>query len=257
VTMENHERNHDSTNLTCHGSNLLPSTRREQILAASRPSSPFVYSKPISNGLNSTSVLREESQMTSHLHNGIESLKANESTLIKSSLLSTGLQIMKNGTLLFQRQRLFLEQLKQQGRLLPPPSGWQHGEELREQSPLFSRTEQENSKTTPSISRTSLQQRIYQDTVGSSNMTSQLGISSVEVNKHYSPIVSLYSAIVMPDGVQYASNNRRLQSRGKTELCNRFNNKGCHASTCRYKHACKTCGSSNHGKSSCNSPTKD
>jgi len=69
--------------------------------------------------------------------------------------------------------------------------------------------------------------------------------------------VSLYSAIVMPDGVQYTSSNRRLQSRGKTELCNRFNDKGCHASTCRYKHACRTCGSSNHGRTSCNSPTKD
>jgi hypothetical protein len=69
--------------------------------------------------------------------------------------------------------------------------------------------------------------------------------------------VSLYSAIVMPDGVQYASGSRKPPLRGKTEICNRFNDKGCHASTCRYRHTCKTCGSTNHGRSSCNSPSKD
>jgi len=40
----------------------------------------------------------------------------------------------------------------------------------------------------------------------------------------------LYSAIVMPDGVQYASRGRKTHpTRGKTATCNRFNDKGCNS----------------------------
>jgi hypothetical protein len=42
--------------------------------------------------------------------------------------------------------------------------------------------------------------------------------------------VSLYSAIVMPDGIQYGS--QRGTVRKREELCNRFNDKGCKATNC-------------------------
>jgi hypothetical protein len=67
--------------------------------------------------------------------------------------------------------------------------------------------------------------------------------------------VSLYSAIVMPDGVQYG--NQRGPTRKREELCNRFNDKGCKASNCRYRHACKACGSTAHGKHNCNAATRN
>jgi hypothetical protein len=62
--------------------------------------------------------------------------------------------------------------------------------------------------------------------------------------------ISLYSAIVLPDGIQY-SGSQRNQARKKSEICNRFNDKGCKAQNCRYRHACKTCGSTAHGKAAC------
>ena len=65
--------------------------------------------------------------------------------------------------------------------------------------------------------------------------------------------MSLYSAIVLPDGVQY-SGGQKSQPR-KTEICIRFNNKGCSAPNCRYRHACNNCGNSSHGKSACVAPT--
>jgi hypothetical protein len=74
----------------------------------------------------------------------------------------------------------------------------------------------------------------------------------------YNKFGSLYSAIVMPDGVQYASGGRKAQTtRGKTEICNRFNDKGCSGTGCRYRHVCKTCGASNHGKSTCGTTQKN
>jgi len=41
---------------------------------------------------------------------------------------------------------------------------------------------------------------------------------------------SLYSAIVMPDGIQYG--NQQGTMRRREELCNRFNDKGCKATNC-------------------------
>jgi len=69
---------------------------------------------------------------------------------------------------------------------------------------------------------------------------------------------ALYSAIVLPDGVQYANGGRRsLQPRGKVEICNRFNGKGCTSTSCRYRHACKNCGSTTHGQAACGAATKN
>ena len=68
---------------------------------------------------------------------------------------------------------------------------------------------------------------------------------------------SLYLAIVMPDGIQYAGGSQKPQAaKGKAEICNRFNDKGCNSASCHYKHSCKTCGSSEHGKTACRSATK-
>jgi hypothetical protein len=72
-----------------------------------------------------------------------------------------------------------------------------------------------------------------------------------------SRFMSLYSATVLPDGVQYTYSGRKPQNRGKTEICNRFNDKGCNGPSCRYRHVCKGCGSSSHGKTACGSPTKN
>jgi len=69
---------------------------------------------------------------------------------------------------------------------------------------------------------------------------------------------SLYSAIVLPDGVQYANGGRRsLQPQGKSEICNRFNGKGCTSTSCRYHHVCKNCGSPNHGQAGCGAAAKN
>ena len=68
-----------------------------------------------------------------------------------------------------------------------------------------------------------------------------------------------YSAIVMPDGIE--SDNAKLASKrligksgAKTELCNRFNSpNGCRnsADDCKFRHACKRCKRTSHGKESC------
>ena len=69
---------------------------------------------------------------------------------------------------------------------------------------------------------------------------------------------SLYSAIVLPDGVQYANSGRKaIQSRGRTEICNRFNAKGCTSTSCRYRHVCKKCGSTDHGQTACGAAAKN
>ena len=68
-----------------------------------------------------------------------------------------------------------------------------------------------------------------------------------------------YSAIVMPDGIESDSSkltSKRLtgKSSSKTELCNRFNSSnGCRnsAEDCRFRHACKKCKRTTHGKESC------
>ena len=62
--------------------------------------------------------------------------------------------------------------------------------------------------------------------------------------------VSLYSTIILPDGIQYGG--QRGQTCKQEEICNRFNDKGCKVSGCKYHHICKGCGSSSHGKSACN-----
>jgi hypothetical protein len=67
--------------------------------------------------------------------------------------------------------------------------------------------------------------------------------------------VSLYSAIVLPDGIQYGG--QKGQARKREEICNRFNDKGCKATGCKYRHVCKNCGSTSHGKYACSSAARN
>ena len=70
----------------------------------------------------------------------------------------------------------------------------------------------------------------------------------------------LYSAIVMPDGVEslpVKSNGRKpgksSQGGGKPEICNKFNAGTCKnsSSDCKYRHQCKNCDDPGHGKKDC------
>jgi len=70
----------------------------------------------------------------------------------------------------------------------------------------------------------------------------------------------LYSAIVLPDGIEFtssfpSSSTRRTApartSKGATETCNKFNTySGCSHSPCKYKHICKKCGG-DHPQNEC------
>ena len=62
----------------------------------------------------------------------------------------------------------------------------------------------------------------------------------------------LYSANIHPQGIQNVPTSKKLSSTpGRREICNRFNNGDCRSSNCRYRHACKACGQTGHGKSTC------
>jgi hypothetical protein len=74
----------------------------------------------------------------------------------------------------------------------------------------------------------------------------------------------LYSAIVMPDGIEgtsdHSSGKKPPKPRGgdKPEICNKFNSGTCKNSDseCKYRHLCKTCGKSGHGKKDCTDGSK-
>ena len=71
----------------------------------------------------------------------------------------------------------------------------------------------------------------------------------------------LYSAIILPDGVESGGSERerqpgkkpRSQKGKKPEICNKFNAGTCKnlASDCKYRHLCKSCGKNDHGKKDC------
>jgi hypothetical protein len=69
----------------------------------------------------------------------------------------------------------------------------------------------------------------------------------------------LYSAIVMPEGVEGRSEkssfNRPSKTKGhdKPEICNKFNIGTCKnsESNCKYRHLCKNCGKPGHGRKDC------
>jgi len=75
----------------------------------------------------------------------------------------------------------------------------------------------------------------------------------------------LYSAIVMPDGIesQNSSGGKGKKPSGtnqdspKSEICNKFNNGTCKNADadCKYKHLCKNCKKAGHGKKDCTAGT--
>jgi hypothetical protein len=74
----------------------------------------------------------------------------------------------------------------------------------------------------------------------------------------------LYSAIVMPDGVETVASNQANKkgagntSSSKPEICNKFNNGTCKASDaeCKYRHLCKECRKPGHVKKDCKEQSK-
>ena len=69
----------------------------------------------------------------------------------------------------------------------------------------------------------------------------------------------LYSAIVLPDGVEAIADKPAGKKPGKghqsekSDICNKFNSGTCKNSNaeCKYRHVCKNCGKSDHGKKNC------
>ena len=70
----------------------------------------------------------------------------------------------------------------------------------------------------------------------------------------------LYSAIVMPDGIESHSDkssrkkpSKSNQSSDKLEICNKYNARTCKNSDaeCKYRHLCKTCCKPGHEKNDC------
>jgi hypothetical protein len=70
----------------------------------------------------------------------------------------------------------------------------------------------------------------------------------------------LYSAIVLPDGVESGAERDRStgkrpkpQKGEKSEICNKFNTGTCKNldSECRYRHICKSCRKPDHGRCNC------
>ena len=74
----------------------------------------------------------------------------------------------------------------------------------------------------------------------------------------------LYSAIVMTDGIESASDKStpkktgKSQGNGKPEPCNKFNAGTCKNSDaeCKYRHICKICHKPGHGDKTCSEGTK-
>ena len=73
----------------------------------------------------------------------------------------------------------------------------------------------------------------------------------------FSRFSRLYSAIVMPDGVESSSDKPRKpgkpQGSSKPDPCNKFNAGTCKNSDseCKYRHICKNCRKPGHGDKEC------
>lgn len=72
---------------------------------------------------------------------------------------------------------------------------------------------------------------------------------------------NLYTAIMLPGGIETGRPTKRRASGPSDEVCRRFNSrKGCPDAPCRYRHICSRCGDSRHGGESCtqrNGPRQD
>jgi hypothetical protein len=76
----------------------------------------------------------------------------------------------------------------------------------------------------------------------------------------YHKFTRLYSAIVLPDGIESSSDRnsgkrtgKQNQQQDKPDICNKFNAGTCKnsGSECKYRHLCRLCGKPGHGKKDC------
>jgi hypothetical protein len=172
---------------TCRGIEETTLTHLESIPLALRLSNSCGSSTPTSRNASSMSASPPAHQTTSLPHNGNTSSKESPSTSTKSSLLSTGLQLLKSGRRALEKQISLLDQLKQQERCRHHRIGLPHGTEQQEGSRSSSLTGNKSSRITPNISRTNSQLKTQLDTNASSSMISPSEISFEEGNKSVSP----------------------------------------------------------------------
>ena len=170
----------------CHGSSKEVSNQ-VQTPVVSKQSNPYNSSIETLKDANFSLASQMVHQTTSHLHNGKESLKANLSISIRSSLLSTGLQLLKNGRHELERQISYLDQLKRRGKLRLPLTGQPHGDALREPSHLPSLIEPGSLTTTPSTLKANSPPNSRLVITESSSLTSPLETLYMVGNKSYLP----------------------------------------------------------------------
>jgi hypothetical protein len=120
--------------------------------------------------------------------NGSVSSEEKPSTSTTSSLLSTGLQLMKRGRLALETQRSALEYLTRKGVLVPPPNGPLLGIWPPEQSLSLSPTVPKSYETTAILSRPSSLANSPAHIRGSSCSTSPSGTSCKAGKSLSSPI---------------------------------------------------------------------
>jgi len=186
LTLENQRNDLVSLSQTCHGSIAMISENQELIQAVSRQSSPSTSSTGTSKAASSLSALPQDLQTTSHLPSGSEFSEESPLISTKSCLLFTGLQLLKSGRRALEAQISYLDQLKQQGKLPPHPTGRLPGSEEREQLPLSSHTAHRNLKVMPNILRANSLPKSQWDITTSSCLTLQSETLYTEGNKCYS-----------------------------------------------------------------------
>ena len=138
--------------------------------------------------------------------NGKGSSKVNPSISTKSCLLSTGLQLLRNGRHELERQISFLGQLKRRGRFRPPLTGRPRGVAHREQFHLSSLTEPANLMTMPNISRANSPLRLQQDINELSSSILPLETSCAVDNRLYLPTLTSSPPSIRPLSYQTGSN---------------------------------------------------
>jgi len=204
--MTNRRKSVISKNPTCLGSSKTSHSTQVPTQAVSKQSNPSISSIETLKAVNSSSVLQQDHPITSHLLNGKGSSKVNPSISTKSCLLSTGLQLLRNGRHELERQISFLGQLKRRGRFRPPLTGRPRGVAHREQFHLSSLTEPANLMTMPNISRANSPLRLQQDINELSSSILPLETSCAVDNRLYLPTLTSSPPSIRPLSYQTGSN---------------------------------------------------
>jgi hypothetical protein len=140
------------------------------------------YNKDIKKSKFFVSITPGAPDTTYPLRSGNISLKENPSTSIKFCLLSTWLQLLRNGRLELEKQTLLLGQLKRQGRFRLHRTGQQLGDKQPERLLSPSHTKPRSLRIMQNISKTSLLRRTQLDTTELSSTMWPSEISSAEDN---------------------------------------------------------------------------